>query len=162
MLELPIEDRFAIEELVKLYPLFCDTHQYEKVSELFADECIFDETSVGGHRVGSRAELLRLFQEISPRLGPFMHICTNHIISEFSGDSARGLCHVLAEGMFIRDGATPPFRIFGCYEDAYVRVEDTWLFSSRTLKLLVPSQGAAVTVGGISYDLTMPPVRASA
>jgi hypothetical protein len=80
-----------------------------------------------------------------------MHICTNHIISEFTGDTASGTCHVVAEGIFITGGKETPFRIFGYYDDRYVKISGRWYFKERTLRLLVPTQGGP-TVGGIKYD----------
>lgn len=153
MSTIPIEERIAIQELVNLYPLYCDTHQFEKLFNLFTEECIFDETSVGATRVTTRAAMRELFQRAPGRLGPLMHSCTNHIISSFSDGAAGGACHVVAEGIYNIEGQQKPFRIFGYYDDRYVKVDGRWYFKSRTLKLLVPSQGAP-TVGGIIYDVT--------
>jgi hypothetical protein len=57
MVDIPIEDRIAIQELTSLYAIYCDTHQLEKYYALFTEECLFDEVIVGGRRVHSRAEL---------------------------------------------------------------------------------------------------------
>lgn len=151
MLTVPVEERIAIEELTRLYGLYCDTRHFEKLAQLFMSECVYDESVVGGTPVSSRADLLELFRRASDRLGPMIHICTNQIISAFSGRAASGLCHVLAEGLFNAGGEQKPFRIFGCYDDRYSKEGDRWYFKSRVLKLLVPSQGAP-TLGGITYD----------
>ena len=153
MVTIPLEERLALQELVQLYPLYCDTHQFDKTCDLFTEDCVFDETSVGATRATSRAAMRELFREAIGRIGPFMHICSDHIISAFSGSAASGTCHVLAEGINYVDGTEKPFRIFGYYDDRYAKVDGRWYFKSRTLKLLVPSQGAP-TVGGIKYDLT--------
>lgn len=147
----PVEERVAIEELTRLYGLFCDTRHFEKLAHLFTNECVYDESVVGGTPVTSRAELLQLFRNASSRLGPMIHICTNQVISAFSGRAASGLCHVLAEGLFNVGAEQKPFRIFGCYDDRYSKEGDRWYFKSRVLRLLVPSQGAP-TLGGITYD----------
>lgn len=141
----------AIQELTRVYALYCDTRHFQKVAELFTNECFYDESVVGGTPVGTRAEVLQLFLNASKRLGPMMHICTNQIISEFSGCAASGLCYVLAEGIFNTEDKKTPFRIFGYYDDRYSKENDRWYFNSRVLKLLVPSQGAP-TLGGIRYD----------
>lgn len=147
----PIEERLAIEELARLYPLFCDTHQFEKLFELFTDECLFDETSVGAPLATSRSAIRDLFRKAYP-IGPMIHICTDHIISAYSGDTASGTCHVVAEGIKYLNSEEYPFRIFGYYDDRYAKVDGRWYFAARVLKLLVPSQGKP-TVGGIRYDL---------
>ena len=154
MTMLPMEDRVAIEDLVKQYSFYCDTRQFEKLFNLFAEESIFDETSAGAKkRATSRAEMRALFHEAGDALGPSMHTCSNHLISALSDGAASGTCHVLAEGVFNVKGEGQTFRIFGYYDDRYERSSDgRWYFKSRTLKLLVPSQGAAPTVGGITYD----------
>jgi len=151
MPKVPVEERIAIEELTRLYGLFCDTRHFEKLADLFTNECVYDESVVGGTPVSSRADLLQLFRKASGRLGPMIHICTNQVISAFSGRTASGLCHVLAEGLFNVGDEQKPFRIFGCYDDRYSKEGDRWYFKSRVLRLLVPSQGAP-TVGGITYD----------
>ena len=152
MATIPVDERFAIQELTYLYAFYCDTRGYEKLAQLFADECLYDEAVVGGAPAKSRAEVHQLFINASQRLGPMIHICSNLLISEFSGSAASGICYVLAEGLFNIDGAQESFRIFGYYEDGYAKEADNhWYFKSRVLKLLVPSQGAP-TVGGITYD----------
>src|SRR6185437_7087888 len=151
MLTVPPEERVAIEELTRLYALYCDTRHFERLSQLFTSECVYDESVVGGTPVSSRADLLHLFRRAADRLGPMIHICTNQIISSFSGRAASGLCHVLAEGLFNLGDEQKPFRIFGCYDDRYSKEGARWYFKSRVLRLLVPSQGAP-TLGGITYD----------
>jgi hypothetical protein len=139
---LPIEERVAIQDLVHLYALYCDTRNFQGVADLFAQECLYDESVVGGHPVKSRDEVLAVFRAVAARLGPTMHVCTNLIVSAFSGDSASGHCHVLAEGFFNTDNGQQPFRIFGYYDDRYAKVDGHWRFKSRVLRLLVPSEGA--------------------
>lgn len=152
MVTVPIEERLGIEELTRLYAYYCDTRQYEKLAELFTLDCHYDEATVGGTPVKSRSAVLELFLKASSRLGPLIHICTNQIISEFSGRTARGICYVLAEGFFNVEATQKPFRIFGYYDDSYSKeVDQRWCFKSRVLRLLVPSQGAP-TIGGITYD----------
>jgi len=146
-----MDERVAIQELTRLYALYCDTHAYQNVASLFTNDCVYDEAVVGGRPVKTRSEVLQLFLDASKKLGPMMHICTNQIITEFSGRTASGLCYVLAEGIFYMDGTEKPFRIFGYYDDRYSKEGDRWYFKSRVLRLLVPSQGAP-TFGGISYD----------
>jgi hypothetical protein len=147
----PIEDRLAIQELVNAYPLYCDTHQFDKTCDLFTEDCIFDETAVGARLVNSRDDMKAIFREAGDRLGPFMHICTNHVISEFSGNTAAGMCHVVAEGVFNIDGEGKPFRLFGYYDDKYEKVNGQWYYKARALRLLVPSQGSGSNAGGIDY-----------
>ena len=151
MAVVPIEDRLAIQELVHAYPLYCDTHQFDKAADLFTEDGIFDETAVGARMVNGRADMKAIFREAGNRLGPFMHVCTNHIISEFSGDTASGMCHVVAEGVYnLADGAKP-FRLFGYYDDKYAKVSGQWYFKARAFKHLAPAQGAGSNVGGINY-----------
>jgi hypothetical protein len=149
---LPIEERIAIQELAHLYALYCDTRHFERLADLFAQECLYDEAVVGGRPAKSRDEVLALFRAASAKLGPMIHICTNHIISAFSGDCASGLCHVLAEGIFNIEGGQQPFRIFGYYDDQYTKVGGRWRFKSRVLRLLVPSQGAP-TLDDLTHDV---------
>ena len=138
----PLEERVAIEELAHLYALYCDTRHFEELADLFAEECMYDEASVGGRPARSRVEVRELFRVAAARLGPMIHICSNHIISGFSGEAANGQCYVLAEGFFNTENGPQAFRIFGYYDDQYIKSRGRWHFKSRVLRLLVPSQGA--------------------
>jgi hypothetical protein len=154
MATVPIEERIAIQDLVGLYPLYCDTHQFDKTADLFMEDCIFDETSVGAPLITGRAALHDLFRESADLLGPFMHLCANPMISSFAERAASGTCHVLVDGIYNLEGEHKPFRIFGYYDDRYEKAGDRWYFKARVLKLLVPPQGAVPALAGITYDVT--------
>ncbi len=158
MLSIPVEERLAIQELVALYAIFCDTHRFPKLVDLFVEDCDFDETSVGAPRATSKAVMAEMFRRAESRLGPVMHNCTSHVISEYDGNTAAGMCHVFAEGAYVMDGYKP-FRIFGYYDDRYEKQADgRWYFKSRVLRTLIPSQGA-VAAGAISYEQDAPHFR---
>ncbi len=155
MVTVPIEERIAIQELTNLYALYCDTRCYDKVAALFMDECVYDESCLGLERVTTKAALLKLLYKASETLGPLVHFCPNHIISEFSSTSASGLCYVLAEGLYKVDGKESAFRIFGYYDDKYAKQDGQWYLKSRILRLLAPTIGG-LTIGGITYDTGAP------
>jgi hypothetical protein len=151
MLNMPLEDRLAIMELSSLYAMCCDTHEFSKMAELFTDDCIYDESCVGVERVENKAELLRVFEVFAEQLGPVVHTSSNHIISQYSGSLARGICYVWAEGYFSEALGGGVLRTAGYYDDVYVKHGGQWYFKERVLRCLVPSVGAT-TIGGITYD----------
>jgi hypothetical protein len=150
----PIAERIAIQELAQLYVFYCDTRDFARLAGLFAQECLYDESVVGGRLAHSREDVLALFGESAAKLGPMIHICTNHIISASGVDCASGFCHVLAEGIFNIAGGQQPFRIFGYYQDEYAKMDGRWLFKSRVLRLLLPSQGAP-TLDDLTHHATL-------
>jgi hypothetical protein len=151
MVTVPVEERFAIQELSALYSLYCDTRQPEKTAQLFTEICNYDESAVGLKPATSRADVQKILQKSLKFVGPTKHICPAAVISAFTGATARGVCYVLAEGLISIDGAEAPFRIRGYYDDRYEKTDGRWYFTSRVLRLLVPSIGVP-THGGITYD----------
>lgn len=137
-MHIPMDDRAAIQDLAGLYAFFCDTHQFSRVADLFSDDCIYDESCTGVERVNGKADLLRTFDYFAEQLGPVMHTCSNHLISDYSGDQARGTCYVWAEGARSAAGGNTPIRVLGYYDDIYIKTNGHWYFKERVLRLLVP------------------------
>lgn len=56
MCRVPIDERIAIKELTSLYAVYCDGHQFEKLAELFTEDCVYDETCSGVARVTDQGQ----------------------------------------------------------------------------------------------------------
>ena len=135
---IPMEERVAIEDLTYFYALYVDTRQLDLVVELFADDGVFDETRSGlPEVVRGSLELAQYYRESMVPIEGIVHYISNHLISEYSVDQARGTCYVFCEAR-LKDGS--PVRVFGYYDDDYVKIDGKWRFQSRVVVPLLPSE----------------------
>lgn len=129
-------DREAIRELPVRYCHHVWRNEPEQMIELFADECVFDDSAAGGlctvtGRVVGKDQLLAAYRRsMGPQPSkPFIH---NHVVTLDTPDRATGTCY-LDLRMPHRVDAEP---IIGWYDDVYVKVAGRWLFAERHASLL--------------------------
>jgi 3-phenylpropionate/cinnamic acid dioxygenase small subunit len=117
-----LADVIAIEQLYALYGHVLDDRDWERLPELFTDDCVFDATALGlplmeGHQAIADST------EHSP-MAPLAHHVTNVYVAEVGTDSAR----VRAKAL----GAYSKGRAYsGNYDDALVRTADGWRIRRR-------------------------------
>lgn len=134
-MNIPIEDRLAIQELLQRYALYVDTSQLDKLMALFVDDLMFDETRIGGAVAHGKAELSQTYRSAFAQFY-MAHHCSSGIIDEFHSDRACGCCTYQA---VVRVKATgTPWQIEGCYQDEYRKQDGRWLFQSRVVVPLIP------------------------
>lgn len=139
MVAIPPEDHIAIQELTHSYAFHADRKDWHSALDLFVEDAVFDETSIGVDLMPDKAAIRAYF--FGPTIGAveyFVHFVTNHIIQEFSGDRAKGICYVLGIGKFT-DGTE--VQIVGFKNDEYVKVGGQWKFQKRVLQLFAPPKG---------------------
>lgn len=153
MAKIPVEDRIELKELVDLYCYYADMKQFDKWVLLFTEDCIFDETSIGVELLNGRKQIAEWTK--GPAIGAvecFIHYITNHIITGYAGDTAKGISYTLCCG---KVGGSD-MSIYGYYDDEYTRVDGAWLISKRTLSQMVPasiksSNGVVSYSGGVKH-----------
>lgn len=134
MIEMPVEERLAIQELTHKYSMFCDTFQLEKLMDLFTDDAVFDESPFGASVCTGKAELREYFSRGFEGLW-LAHYISNGLINEYSGDEARGTCFVHAE-VRLRSN-NKPWQLHGYYDDHYVKIDGQWRFKNRVVIPLI-------------------------
>ena len=135
MNKVPVEDRLDIQEVVARYAFLCDTKQYERIGEVFADDAVFDESIIGMPVTRGKAAILALFVAQGGAAEFMIHLNGNHLISEYSESAASGTSHLHVE-VLMKDGRQLHF--YGYYADDYDKVAGRWLLKSRTLKAIGP------------------------
>lgn len=139
MVDMPIEDRIAVQELVHLYGFYADTKEWHAVVDLFTDDCIVDETVIGlplmegkdaitAYYIGGTVDMVEYF----------LHYVTNHIMLEYSGDLARCISYIYGVG---KTKTGIEFKIMGYMNDQCAKVNGKWLFKSRRLEIFAPPAG---------------------
>jgi 3-phenylpropionate/cinnamic acid dioxygenase small subunit len=115
-------DVVAIHQLYGLYGHVMDDRDWDRLSDLFSEDCVFDATALGiplmkGH------DAIAAATESSPA-APLAHHVTNVYVADIDGDIAT----VRAKAL----GTYAHGRAFsGDYEDTLVRTPAGWRIRSR-------------------------------
>lgn len=137
MIAIPYEDRSEIIELTHRYSLYIDSKRIDELVELFTDDALVDETGIGLPAAQGREKLRTYFADGAAAVQSMIHYVTNHIFDHYDGTTARGLCFVLAEARDLKGGQ---IKVFGHYQDEYVKLSGRWRFRSRIVKAVVPPE----------------------
>jgi uncharacterized protein (TIGR02246 family) len=132
-----LEDMQEIRQLVQDYRRHLDARDLRAYSELFAaDGEWLGRTGYGKGPEGIRTMLEeRLAGNPGPPGPTSFHVVTDPVI-HLDGDLATG---ELSWALVQRgEGDTPELRLFGHYEDTYVRENGRWRFKRRVAQLDIP------------------------
>jgi len=129
-----LEDREAIRELAVLYMFILDEHDEDGLKRIFTDDARLE--SDGGHlytAVG-RDNIIAMFRERFPELGPEFHVSLGHLIrfDDDDPDTAYGL--VAAQAQFRKAGIANLSAMR--YRDTYRREDGKWRFARRRAGLM--------------------------
>ena len=127
--------RQEIQDLTYRLAHYSDTGKTDKISDLFADDGVFDETAVGLPLSTGRAEIASFFQGAAGGLQFSAHFVTGHFLTELSETQAKSVCNLLFE-CGLPNGVC--VKVIGYMEDSFTRVDGKWLFQSHKLNTFVP------------------------
>jgi SnoaL-like domain len=120
-------DILAIHELLGLYGHIIDAREWERVHELFTDDCTYDMTQFGLGVVHG-AQAVGALWAGPDAAHPLAHHATNIIVSE----EPDGTVRVLSKGL----GVGPNGRVGSVtYRDIVIRTQAGWRFAARTGEL---------------------------
>jgi SnoaL-like domain len=128
-----LESRHAIAELVSSYAIACDSHDIEKLANIFTVDGTIESPSKlleAAGRDGIRATFLKRYKI----RGPSYHWTHDHkvVFDPDDPDLASGLVLGHAETFPNEEACIAALR----YEDDYRRVDGQWLFARRVVKFL--------------------------
>jgi uncharacterized protein (TIGR02246 family) len=130
-----LEDIESIRRLKARYCQACDDdHDADAVAACFVEDGLWEGPSLGVHAKGRAA--IRAYiggVRAGGRMRHSAHMVTNPVIT-VDGDRATGRWRLLM--LYTTrpvDGKVEHHRIIGSYDEAYVRVEGTWLFERLTV-----------------------------
>jgi 3-phenylpropionate/cinnamic acid dioxygenase small subunit len=117
-----LADRVAIDQLYALYGHVMDDREWDRLSDLFAAEFVFDATALG-------VPLMTTFEQVratteSASQAPLGHHVTNVYVESVEGDSAR----VRAKAIGTYAGGKA---FSGVYEDTLERSDGRWRIKHR-------------------------------
>jgi hypothetical protein len=124
--DITIDDRLAIHELLALHGHLVDNGALDRLDELFTDDVVYDLAPLGGAVLEGVDAIRRSARELGDR-NPVAHLVTNVLVQEYDGQ-------VTASSKFIgvqRDGSVGS----GVYEDVLRRTAEGWRISRRRVSL---------------------------
>lgn len=116
------DDVVAIQQLYALYGHVMDDRDWDRLPDVFTDDCVFDATALGVPLMEGLAAVAAT-TESSP-MTPLGHHVTNVLVEECSGDSARVRAKAL--GTYGRGRA-----FSGDYVDTLAHTSRGWRISRR-------------------------------
>lgn len=125
MLNITVEDRVAIHEVIALHGHVVDDRDWDRLGEVFADDVVFDLTDYGYgtlHGMQAMQDLVRGNRDDATQ--PLGHHVTNTVIVSQDGGRVRARSKALAVA---GDGTTGS----AVYEDVLRRDAQGWRISYR-------------------------------
>lgn len=123
---LPVEDVIAIQQLVARYNFAVDDGDGETFAACFAPDGVFH---LGETVIEGREALDAFARGVPARLNTPRHISTNLLVD---GDGDRATLRAYVRVFVLpQSGAEPVLRTQGRYDDALVRQDGGWVFTTR-------------------------------
>ncbi len=120
----------AIRDLAIAYGHAVDDRDWRRWESLFTADAHIDYTATGGI-AGTPSEVAAWFPEAFTVFEWCMHSMSSHEVTLVDDDTATGRVHVFNRNGVTYEGVAEILDVGAVYDDTYVRVGDTWRFSSR-------------------------------
>lgn len=126
-----VDDRLALAELAARYAAAVDLRDFERLREVFVDDCRLDTGRSVREGVDAVIEAMR---------GLLRYEATSHVVGQQLLDTVDGEVHGLtwctAHHLRTDDGDRTDTVMHIRYHDRFVRVDDGWRIATRRLELL--------------------------
>ena len=139
-MELRLEDRVGIGDLVVAYGYAVDERDWSAFAALFVPDARIDYRSAGGI-AGTPADLAAWMPQAMATFSWSLHSCSNHRIRFTGADTAEGTLHTVARHGLIWEGDAELMDVSGLYYDRYARTAAGWRFAARREETLSVSGG---------------------
>jgi hypothetical protein len=140
-----LADKDEIGDLVRLYSHCVDRKLYDRLSDLFVENCVIDFGPGMGPALHGRAS----FRAVLGRPGGGFAATSHHnanLLINFENEDRASVCSSVYAWHLRHDGDTAV--IWGCYDDIVERTVHGWRFAARKLRV----------AGHENYDLNWHPL----
>jgi 3-phenylpropionate/cinnamic acid dioxygenase small subunit len=117
----PLEDVFAIHQLLARFGHVMDTRDWPALAEVFTDDAVYDVSSVGLDPIEGLATMRAFFEEAQH---PLAHHVTNVCVTRTADGETHAASKILG---VLRAGHVST----GTYQDTLVRTSEGWRIRSR-------------------------------
>ncbi len=142
----PVEDRFALQDLITAYCFAVDKlDDLDGLLSLFTEDAIFDLSEIGLPRVDGHSGIRGFFGPVFDYMTHHAHYVTNFKVETYAGDTASIRAYVMGMGNS-RDG-----NHVLVYVDYYldcVRTASGWKIKKFFEKALMPMPGSLNEIHG--------------
>ncbi len=134
------DDHQAIIDLTIAYAWALDTHRFEDLREVFAEDAVGD--LAGTHCEGIDAITARIQGPLT-KLDATQHVVSNQQV-RVDGDTAVCRCYLIGQHVKRGTAGGDNFIIAGTYDDELARTPDGWRITHRTLTVVWTDGNPAV------------------
>lgn len=125
-----LADRLEVESVLKRYAWAIDTHEFDRLDDVFTPDAFLDYTTAGGIK-GDYPDVKTWLARVLPQFPAYQHYITN-VEVVFDGDSATSRAAFFNPMLHDRaDGTRASFQCGGEYRDKWVRTSDGWRIKDR-------------------------------
>lgn len=127
-------DKAAIIEVLNLYGLALDAHQWDLFDRVFAED-VTAEFGPAGNAWSGLAAFKRSFAEFHESLTGHQHTMMGHLV-HVDGDKAYAFSY--GNWLLVREGAEggPTWQGTGWYDDELIRTDEGWRIRHRVCRLM--------------------------
>jgi ketosteroid isomerase-like protein len=130
-----LSDLEELRQLTSRYSDAVDRGDSKRYAETFTEDGVCNCDEMDQPSMHGRAAIAAAVDAFVQFHSHWIHMATNHGITELGSDRATGWCYFNLQGV-TKEGA--PTSMIGRYEDTYVKSGDGWLFAERKLVPLLP------------------------
>lgn len=135
-----VEDRLAVMDVVHAYAEGVDDGDAARVAALFAPDCVFRAFAGPKGEARGIAAVASLLDRLLSTFTATSHHVSNTRIAFDGPDRATATTALHAWHRFTQE--RPDGLLWGCYVDTLVRVDGSWLFAERELRVAGESEFA--------------------
>jgi ketosteroid isomerase-like protein len=144
MINLPIEDRLAINDLLVAYCTAVDTlDDVEAILDVFTPDAQFDLSGIGLPKIDGHEGIRRFFQGVFNDMTHHAHYLTNFAVTAYAGNAASARAYIIGMGRS-RDGKE--VTVHGRYFFEVLRVASGWKASRYTMNFMMPLPGSLAEI----------------
>ncbi|MCL3819855.1 nuclear transport factor 2 family protein [Aeromicrobium wangtongii] len=133
-----IEDRLAVADVVHAYAEGVDDGDCARVASLFAPDCVFRAFAGPKGEARGIAEVEKLLDRLLTTFRMTSHHVSNSRIAFDGADRAAATTALHAWHRFVEE--RPDGLLWGRYVDTFVRIDGSWLFAERELRIAGESE----------------------
>lgn len=142
MVQCPVEDRLAIQDLVIAYAHAVDSmHDIDGICDVFVEDAKFDLSRVGFPSLTGTAEIAKFYEDAFANMAAHAHYLTNFAITAYEGGgigaTASIRAYVIGMGKYKAGGG---ITIHGRYYFDVIRTEAGWKATRYSMDFLIPPE----------------------
>ena len=135
MIACPMEDRFAIQDLIIAYAHAVDSlHDLDGICDVFVEDAVFDLSGINFPSLKGHAEIRRFFADTFDAMSAHAHYLSNFAITAYAGDTASVRAYVIGMAKYKAGGG---ITVHGRYYFDVVRTVAGWKANRYTMDFLI-------------------------